>query len=62
LFCDSDVSPAIAAAKSGNLSAIIALQEDGAFDGAARDMETGLNAVQFSILNGHISVLSHFMY
>ena len=61
MFADNDMLPSILASKCGNLSAIIALQEDGAIDCVSRDLITGLNAVQFAIINGHDHVLQHMM-
>jgi hypothetical protein len=61
LFSDSDLPPSISASKCGNISAVIALQEDGTFDCTSRDVETGLNAAQFAIVNGHDNVLEHIM-
>jgi hypothetical protein len=62
MFADEDTSPSLLAAKSGNLSAVKALQDEGTFDCTCRDMETGLNAAQFAIMNGHDDVLEHIMY
>jgi len=62
MFADEDTSPSLLAAKSGNLSAVRALQDEGTFDCMCRDMETGLNAAQFAIINGHDDVLEHIMY
>lgn len=62
LFTDNDTPPSFLASKCGNLSSVIALQDDGTFDCISRDIETGLNAVQFAIVNGHDNILQHVMY
>ena len=62
MFSDDDLPPSILASKCGNLSAVIALQDDGTFDSLSRDMATGLNSAQFAIINGHDHVLQHIMY
>jgi hypothetical protein len=62
MFADAPTPPSIMAAKCGNLNAIIALQDDGCFDCLSRDMETGLNAAQFALINGHDHIVQHIMY
>jgi len=61
MFADGDTPPSILAAKNGNLSAVIALQDDAALDCTSRDMETGLNAAQFAMINGHSDVVEYLM-
>ncbi len=53
--------PSILASRYGNLNAVIALQDDGAFDCVSRDLETGLNAAQFAMINGHDHIVEHIM-
>jgi hypothetical protein len=61
MFADSDTPPSIMASKRGNLNAVIALQDDGSFHSAVRDLETGLNAAQFAMINGHDHIVQHIM-
>ena len=62
MFADAPTPPSIMASKFGNLNAIIALQDDGCLDCLSRDMETGLNAAQFAMINGHDHIVQHIMY
>jgi hypothetical protein len=62
LFSDDEMPPSLMASQCGNLSAVIALQEDGTFDCLSRHTSTGLNAAQFAIINGHDHTLRHLMY
>jgi hypothetical protein len=62
MFADVSTPPSIMASKCGNLNAVVALQDDGSFDCLSRDMETGLNAAQFAMMNGHDHIVQRIMY